>query len=145
MDDVMPPTNQTPEQEQPSVETPPTTQAHVSVHKRSMVKPMLLVLLVLILMGGSAYGAYKWERARAIKVENSQQSQITSLQQHLQAAQTKTPKKTKKSTSTSGTTLQSTYTSKVGGYTISYPTTWTITGYSGTNNTTKIPAAQLTG
>lgn len=42
------------------------------------------------------------------------------------------------------TTPQSTYTSKLGGFTISYPQSWSIEGFIGQNNV-KVTGAQLTG
>ena len=65
---------------------------------------------------------------------------------HLKTAGSTAPATTNSTTKTTApTSTDLTYTSKVGGFTISYPKSWTIVGYTGQFNTTKVPASQMDG
>lgn len=78
--------------------------------KKSILKPLMVIVLILAVAAGAAYGAYRWESNRAAKVEASKQAQLDSLQKlytDLQAkAKTSQVTTTTTPTSTSSTSTQ---------------------------------------
>ncbi|HVV25919.1 MAG TPA: hypothetical protein VHC21_02720 [Candidatus Saccharimonadales bacterium] len=112
--------------------------------RRSRKKIAGLVLLVLILIAAAAFGGYKFEHQRALKVEKNQQSQIDSLKKQVNASQaTGSAKSTGSTTSVDPYANWKSYTSTTSGYTVKYPSTWIIEGYS--TNTGLVATSQLNG
>jgi hypothetical protein len=69
--------------QQPFVPSQPLT----PVKPKRSRKPILFVIIAIILIIAAGFGAYKWEHNRAVKVENAQRAQITSLQKQISSLQ----------------------------------------------------------
>src|ERR1700733_2430201 len=85
----------------------------------------LLIVIILLLIAGAGWLVYSRHHKTAPIKANAKPS----------ATQTaKTPAST-----------DLTYTSTVGGFTVSYPKSWSIEGFTGQNNDTMVPASQIDG
>ncbi|HSX47627.1 MAG TPA: hypothetical protein VLF63_02530 [Patescibacteria group bacterium] len=78
-------------------QTPPSETNYnkpiVSKPKKSKFKTFLKLILLLILLAGAGYGGYKFEHGRALKVENNQQVEISTLEKNVKNLQNQSTQK----------------------------------------------------
>src|ERR1019366_10681853 len=103
----------------------PPNQSSLTSSKRAQKSLLLTILLAIILIVGAGYGAYRLERSRAIKVENAQRAEISSLQTQVSSLQqqvTAAKKATTTSPAATGDLVKYTF----NGVSFSYPKNWTL-------------------
>lgn len=113
-------------------------------HAHRLIYVYVAVLVVAAIVGF----VYSWQHKKVDNLNKkvtSLNTQVSSLQKQVSDLQKTATTSTKLSTTTSTQSTNSIYTSKVGGFSIQYPASWTIVGYSDANSSTALSASQMNG
>ena len=99
---------------------------------QSKLKPLMLSLLAVILLGAVGFGVYSWQHKKLSDANakvSSLQSQVSSLQSQVNKLSQTTKSSSTSSTSSSQSNIPAltSFTSKDGKFSLQYPSSWVVT------------------